>query len=153
MRKLASIQTITSLTPIPGADAIECARILGWDVVVKKGDFQVGDPCVYVEIDSILPDKPEFEFMKPRGMRVRTVRLRGQVSQGIAFPLTILGGATPETDADVTETVGIIKYEPVVPTYLSGEAKGPFPQFIPKTDETRVQILQRLLEMTSWPCR
>ena len=107
MRTIASIQRITSLTPINGADAIECAHVLGWDVVVKKGEFQPGDRVVYVEIDSLLPERPEFEFLrkacfKPAildrdgkellraGFRVRTVKLRGQVSQGICFPLSIL---------------------------------------------------------------
>ncbi len=78
MRKLASIQKIRSLAPIEGADAIETAAVLGWQLVVKKGEFQVGDLCVYCEIDSILPDRPEFEFLKSRGMRIRTIRLRGQ---------------------------------------------------------------------------
>jgi RNA ligase (TIGR02306 family) len=79
MRQLASIQKILKLEPIEGADAIECATVLGWQLVVKKDEFKVGELCVYVEIDSILPDKPEFEFMKPRNMRIRTIKLRGQV--------------------------------------------------------------------------
>ena len=90
MRKLASIQKIIDLEPIEGADAIEKATVLGWQLVVKKGEYQVGDLMVYFEIDSLLPERPEFEFMKARGMRVRTIRLRGQVSQGICFPLSIL---------------------------------------------------------------
>jgi len=74
MRKLASIQKIKSLSSIEGADAIEKATVLGWQLVVKKGEFQVGDLAVYCEIDSLLPDRPEFEFLKPRGMRIRTDR-------------------------------------------------------------------------------
>jgi len=70
MRKLASIQKIKSLEPIDGADAIEKASVLGWQLVVKKGDFKVDDLVVYCEVDSIMPDKPEFEFLRPRGMRV-----------------------------------------------------------------------------------
>src|SRR5512133_1532260 len=89
-RKLASIQKIVSLTPIEGADKIEVATVLGWNVVVKKGDFKVGDACVYIEIDSILPDRPEFEFLRERKFRIKTIRLKGQVSQGICFPLSIL---------------------------------------------------------------
>ena len=65
MRKLASIQTIKALEPIEGADAIEKATVLGWQLVVKKGEFNVGDMAVYCEIDSLMPDKPEFEFLKP----------------------------------------------------------------------------------------
>jgi len=147
MRNLASIQRIKSVEPIEGADAIEKASVLGWQLVVKKGEFKVGDLVVYCEIDSILPDKPEFEFLKPRGMRIRTIRLRGQVSQGICFPLSIL----PEDfelqeGADCTQVLGIIKYEPPLPACLSGKVKGRFPSFIPKTDETRVQVLQKVLD-------
>jgi RNA ligase (TIGR02306 family) len=146
MRKLASIQRIWALDPIEGADAIEKAHVLGWQVVVKKGEFKTGDLVVYCEIDSILPDRPEFEFLKARGMRVRTIRLRGQVSQGICFPLSILpDDFEVELNKDCTEALGIIKYEPVIPACLSGIMKGRFPSFIPKTDEPRVQLLQEIL--------
>ena len=146
MRQLASIQRIKQLDPIPGADAIVRATVLGWHVVVKKGEFAVGDLCVYCEIDSLLPDRPEFEFLRPRNMRIRTARLRGQVSQGICFPLTILPrGAPPTEGSPVTELLGIVKYEPPMPASLSGVAKGLFPSFIPKTDETRVQVLGDVL--------
>lgn len=147
MRQLASIQRIRALEPIEGADAILRASVLGWQLVVKKDEFSIGDLCVYCEIDSLMPERPEFEFLKPRGMRIRTVRLRGQVSQGICFPLSILPTGTKiEEGADVTETLGIVKYEPPIPASLAGVAKGAFPSFIPKTDETRVQVLQELLD-------
>jgi RNA ligase (TIGR02306 family) len=147
MRKLASIQKIKSLDPIEGADAIEKATVLGWQLVVKKSEFKVGDLCIYCEIDSLFPDKPEFEFLRPRKMRVKTIRLRGQISQGICFPLSFLPADFDVVeDADCTEAMGIVKYEPPVPAHLSGIAKGKFPSFIPKTDETRVQVMQRLLD-------
>ncbi len=147
MRKLASIQKILALEPIPEADAIVKATVLGWQLVVKKDEFKVGDLAVYCEIDSLLPDRPEFEFMKPRKMRVRTIRLRGQISQGICFPLSILPPDFVITeDADCTEVLGIEKYEPPIPACLSGIMKGKFPSFIPKTDETRVQVLQKVLD-------
>ncbi|MGR2462785.1 hypothetical protein ACUX4R_28410, partial [Salmonella enterica] len=90
-RQLASIRKIADLHPIPGADAIECATIDGWEVVVKKGEFAVGDDCVYFEIDSMLPmDNPAFKFLESRARmyegkmraRVKTIKLRGQLSQG-----------------------------------------------------------------------
>ena len=147
MRKLASIQKIKALEPLENADAIEKATVLGWQLVVKKGEFKAGDLCVYCEIDSLMPDRPEFEFLRPRNMRIRTIRLRGQVSQGICFPLSVLPEETEITeDADVTGILGITKYEPPVPACLSGIMKGRFPSFIPKTDETRIQVLQRLLD-------
>lgn len=147
MRKLASIQKIAALEPIKDADAIEKATVLGWQLVVKKGEFQVGDLCVYCEIDCVMPDRPEFEFLKARGNRVKTIRLRGQISQGICFPLSILPEGTDiAVDQEVTELLGITKYEPPMPASLSGIAAGPFPSFMPKTDETRIQILQDLLD-------
>jgi RNA ligase (TIGR02306 family) len=147
LRKLASIQKILALDAIAGADAIERATVLGWALVVKKGEFNVGDLVVYCEIDSIMPDQPQFQFLKARGMRIRTIRLRGQISQGICLPLSILPiDFTIEEDADCTEVLGIEKYELAIPAYLSGVVKGRFPSFIPKTDETRVQNLQKLLD-------
>jgi len=147
MRKLASIQKIRTLAPIEGADAIEKAQVLGWQLVVKKGEFNVGDLCVYCEIDCVMPERPEFTFLEPRKMRIRTVKLRGQVSQGICFPLSILPEGTPITEGlDVTALLGVTKYEEPIPAALEGIMKGRFPSFIPKTDETRVQILQELLD-------
>ena len=162
MRTLASIQTVNAVEPIPNADAIVRARVLGWWVVVKKGDFAVGDRVVYCEIDSFLPERPAFEFLRPSsfkpaiveggeeirpaGFRIRTVKLRGQVSQGICFPLSILPPDTPTDEGtDVTNVLGITKYDPPLPAALSGRVKGPFPGFVSKTDETRVQVLEPAL--------
>ena len=147
MRKLSSIQKIKALLPIEGADAIETAQVLGWQLVVKKGEFKVGDLCVYCEIDSIMPEKPEFEFLKPRKMRIKTVKLRGQVSQGICFQLSVLPQGTEiKENLDVTEILGVEKYEAPIPAQLEGKMKGGFPSFIPKTDETRVQNLQDFID-------
>lgn len=147
MRQLASIQRIIDLSPIPDADSIEVASILGWKVVVKKAEFSVGDAVVYVEIDSILPERPEFEFMKPRGMRVRTVRLRGQVSQGICFHPSILAPDMNYTEGrDVTEQLGITKYDPPIPAQLAGTVRGLFPSFLKKTDEERIQTFPDILQ-------
>jgi RNA ligase (TIGR02306 family) len=147
MRHLASIQTIKALEPIEGADAIEKATVLGWQLVVKKGEFQVGDLAIYCEIDSLMPDRPEFEFLKARGNRIKTIRLRGQISQGICFPIDYFEETTDFKEGeDVTDLLGITKYEPAIPACLMGVAKGKFPSFIPKTDETRVQVLQHVLD-------
>ncbi len=93
VRKLATIERISAINPIPEADQIERATIRGWNVVVKKGEHKVGELVVYCEIDSLMPERPEFEFLRPRGFRVRTIKLRGQCSQGIIFPLNILNSA------------------------------------------------------------
>ena len=62
----------------------------GWECVVKKGEFTAGDPIVYVEVDSIVPERPEFEFLRDRKFCVRTIKLRKQVSQGLVLPMSIL---------------------------------------------------------------
>jgi hypothetical protein len=184
MRKLATIQFIKDIVAIPQADAIQKATIQGWEVVVKKDEFKINDACVYCEIDSILPDLPEFEFLRQSKFRVKTIRLRGQISQGIAFPLSILHGKYKvEEDYDVTELLGVKKWEPYQDQVKGQKQKAKFvfpdwfpiflrrflvkkmpkvadlvcrilpnttiartwPGFFPKTDETRVQVLQNVL--------
>lgn len=97
-RKLVSVRSIASVDPIEGADAIEVVTVDGWKVVTKKGDFKQGDPCVYFEIDSFLPDGvPAWQFLVDKspkmfegakGHKLRTIKLRGQVSQGFVMPLS-----------------------------------------------------------------
>jgi RNA ligase (TIGR02306 family) len=147
MRKLASIQTVKYVKPIPDADSIETVGVLGWEVVSKKGEFQPCDTCVFFEIDSLLPDIPEFEFLRKscwndnlKKYRLKTVKLRKQLSQGLALPTSvfpILAGLTP--GADVTDLLGVEKYEPPIPAQIVGDAKS-FSWPISKTDETRVQL-------------
>lgn len=175
MRQLASIQRITDIQPIEGADAIDVASVLGWKVVVKKGEFQVGDLAVYVEIDSVVPDEPEYRFLwkfaeqRPNNFRVKTIKLRGQVSQGILFPMSIVTCKTCENmdqsdsclDAqyghdcllvkfvgqegdDLTEALGITKYEAPLPRGAD-DIDGQFFDGVPKTDEDRVQSRHDLL--------
>ncbi len=151
-RHLATVQTIKSLTPIPNADSIEKAEVLGWQCVVRKGEFKVGDLVVYCEVDSILPITWWSDFLKnkdrpDRPIRIRTVRLRGQISQGICFSPSVLGGdvGVPSEGEDVTERLGIIKFEPPLPAGLSGDVKGFRPSYIPKTDEVRLQTIPEIL--------
>jgi RNA ligase (TIGR02306 family) len=150
MRQLATIQRIAKLEPIPGADAIEKATVLGWEVVVEKGLYREGDLCCYCEIDSQMPEQPEFEFLRSRKFRIKTVRLRGQVSQGICFPVSILNGlglTALGEGCDVSGDLGVKKYEPPeIDAKLAGQIKGSFPDFIPKTDETRIQSDPWLLD-------
>lgn len=154
MRQLVTIKPITELLPIENADAIECAIIDGgWPVVVKKGEFQVGDKGVYFEIDSFLPLTDErYAFLASKtirwegkdGMRIRTIKLRGQISQGLILPLSLypeLIDVTPETN--IAELLGIEKWERPINGQLAGNAKGNFPSFIHKTDQERCQNLVR----------
>lgn len=178
-RKLASIRRISDIQPIEGADMIELAIVDGWKVVVAKNvGHKVGDMVVYCEIDSFLPIKDEFEFLRKssfkkmgdqEGFRLKTIKLRGQVSQGLILPLSVFEGygyrvsenllnENPALEPnrsvispsdmielvignDVTEVLGIVKYEPPIPAELAGKVKGLFPSFIRKTDEERIQNL------------
>jgi RNA ligase (TIGR02306 family) len=145
-RKLVSIQRVEAIEPIAGADNIVKARVLGWDVVVKKNELAAGDLCVFFEIDSVLPDgAPWADFMRPRGFRLKTARLRGVLSQGLALPTSILpDGDVPPIGTDVRERLGVVKYDPPVP--LGGDIAGPFPGRVPKTDEIRLQSALGLLD-------
>ncbi len=159
MRHLATVAKIEELKNIPGADKIEAARVKGWWVVVLKDQFKIDDFVLYFEIDSFLPVKPEYDFLlkgnKPKkmlsegkeaeGIRLRTIKLRGQISQGLILPLPMDLKDLPEGE-DVTERLGIIKYEQSVPSCLSGIAKGAFPSFLPKTDEERIQNMVEVLD-------
>ena len=151
LRKLASIAEITYIKPIEGADAIECAIVNGgWPVVVKKDDYKVGDVAIYLEIDSWIPhelapflskgQEPR-EYNGVKGERLRTVKLRGQISQGLLLPIDLTFFRDPGTN--VTETLGIQKWEPPIPAQLQGMMKGNFPHFIPKTDQERCQNLRK----------
>lgn len=152
MRKLASIRRIDSIDQIEGADAIEVATVGGWKVVVKRGEHQVCDLVVFCEIDSWIPTelapflskgKEPREFNGVKGERLRTIRLRGQLSQGMLLPLSVLPDhAQSQFEGDdVTEVLGIQKWEPPIPVQLAGQMKGNFPSLIPKTDQERCQSL------------
>jgi RNA ligase (TIGR02306 family) len=160
MRKLASIRMIDSIDSIENADAIEVATVGGWKVVVKKGEFKAGDLAIYCEIDSFIPHeiapflskgKEPKEFEGIKGERLRTIRLRGQLSQGLLLPLSLLTPVEKENwvapeefeGSDVTEELGIIKWEPKIPAQLAGQVKGNFPEGVPKTDQERIQNVNR----------
>ena len=164
MRKMATVRKIDDIRPIPDADAIECAVVGGWTVVVKKGEYKPGDLAVYCEIDSWIPTEIAPFLTKPgqevkeyegvKGERLRTVRLRGQLSQGLLLSLKdVWKDWTPENiekhvkeGDDVSESLNIKKYEAPIPAQLAGEVKGMFPGFIPKTDQERIQNLKTELE-------
>ena len=151
MRKLASIRVISDIKPIPDADMIEVATVDNWKVVVGKNQFKIDDKVIYFEIDSFLPIREEFEFLRKssykkisnnlEGFRLRTVKLRGQISQGLIMPIDILPLGNYNVNDDVSEYLGIVKYDPPLPPELEGIAIGNFPSFIQRTDEERIQNL------------
>lgn len=153
MRKLATVRKVIDIAPIPGADAIECVTVDGWKVVAKKGEYEIGGNALYLEVDSWVPQalapflcKDQREFNGVPGARLRTVKLRGQISQGLLL-------AAPEGASagdDLTEMLGIQKFEPPPPSdpHMQVIAKGPFPSFVRKTDQERVQNL--VAELEQW---
>lgn len=183
MRNLASIQKIEDVQPIVGKDRIDLARVLGWTVVVQKGQFKPGDLAVYIEIDSVLPEKPEFEFLRPKKFHIKTMKLRDGdgnrvLSQGILFPLSILKDRPDRyyIGDDVTNEIGVVHYDeygdateektegkgnpirdflfkhkltrPLAYKLFAGtkRVKSGFPEFVAKTDETRIQNIPQILE-------
>lgn len=141
MKNLATIQTIKTIRSHPNADALELADVLGWQVVVKKGEFKTNDLCVYVVIDTVLPEVDQFEFLRNKHFRIKPIRLRGQYSNGICFPLSILPSEfkTIDIGEDVTDILNIKKYEKPIPAQLAGEMYGHLPSYIRMTDEDNLR--------------
>lgn len=153
MRQLVTERVVRELLPIEGADVIELAKVDGWQCVVKKGAFEVGQKALYFEIDSMIPaDDKRFAFLSRGKMveryRIKSMKLRGALSQGLLIPISdltneermrIFDGETP------TEVLRVEKYEPVIP--MGGVQKGTFPTYlVPKTDQERIQNMVSALE-------
>jgi len=161
-RALATIRRVASIEVIPNANNIELAHIDGWQCVVKKGEFTSGDLGVYFEIDSYLPIEPRYEFLRKssyrklpeltdrrcEGFRLRTVKLRGALSQGLLLPLSTF----PELDnaevgSDVTQTLNVALFEPPIDASLEGKVKGLFPGYLHKTHQDRIQNVLEYLTL------
>ena len=157
-RKLASIQEIIKIEPIEGADRIELAYVLGWQCVVNKGQFMPADKAVYFEIDSFLPIKEQFEFMRAssyrktdimgEGFRLKTMKFRGQISQGLLLPVDQFPEIREDAQLgdDVTELLGVRKWEIEERATTGGTTIGTLPYDVPHTDETRIQAEPELLK-------
>ena len=161
-RKLASVRKISEIKPIQGADKICAYYVDGWVVVDTIGKYLLNDIVVMVEIDSWVPhevapflsrDKEPKVYEGVKGERLRTIKLKGQVSQGLLLPVETHGelslvnrqdGAVRGVTAgdDVSDFYGITKWEPVLPLCLAGDARGLFPSEIPKTAAERIQNIQ-----------
>lgn len=174
-RALAHVEKIEWIKHIEGKDRIVLAGVLGWTVIVQKSDYEVGQKCIFCEIDSVFPEKPEFEFLRSKKFRIKTMKMSGVLSQGICLPISMLPDGNYEIGDDVTELMGITQYEPTMdkeesdsnedpkiikkyPQFLmrwswfrklvlpKKQVKG-FPSFISKTDETRIQNAPFYLEL------
>lgn len=174
MRTLASVKVISEILPIEGKDKIGLATVDGWRVIVQKDQFEVGGKCVYCEIDSVLPEKPEFEFLRSKNFRIKTMKMAGVISQGICFPMSVLPAGNYSVNQDVTNIIGVKQYEATMDVEAQKEVKVSkykfirwlmrfnwyrqfvykhdhragkgFPSFIQKTDETRIQNMPFLLQ-------
>lgn len=182
MRKLASIQKVLEIVDVEGTDNLQVALVLGWRVIINRNDgIKVGDNVVYFEIDSLVPEKPEFEFLRKRDFKIKTMKMRGITSQGLVSPMSILPEGEYSEGDDVTDIIGVKQFNsPKAIVVVNGRvvtkrtyrwrwlpykamhwlwencywmyklltvnAGDSFPAFVPKTDETRVQLLQALLD-------
>lgn len=175
-RALVTVREIAEIKPIPGADLIAHYRVDGWWVVDKKGLYSVGDLVLYFEVDSWVPHtlapflskgKEPREYEGVIGERLRTIKLRGVISQGLLLPLSAVKRETQDDLSsefpvlsmlqelmitvghqqarekiqriNFTDLTGVIKWEPPIPAELAGQVEGEFPSYIPKTDQERIQ--------------
>lgn len=165
MRKLASIQRVKEVLPVITASGVEADSLVlvrfdnvGWQCVGgKKDDYRPGDFVVYIEVSTVLPEHPAFEFMRQRKFKVKTVKFVGTtLSQGLVFPVSILKEFLPPGDEfwsvgegdDVSALIGVIRYDAEAQdNKTGGEVLGVFPEhIISKTDELRLQSYPFLLE-------
>ncbi len=160
-RKLASIRRIKEIRNHPNADLLDLAIVDGWQLVTAKSNgFKAGDLVIYFEIDSFLPICEEFEFLRKgcykkmgdkEGFRLRTIKLRGELSQGLIVPLDDFPFSRWKGEGDdVTEELEVLKWEPPIPAQLAGVARGNFPSFIQKTDQERIQNIIDNLDLNSF---
>lgn len=161
MRKLASIQRVKNVVPIyhPADGTLTSLDLIvfediAWQCVAKRDEFAPGDLAVYIEISTVVPEHPVFEFLRSKKFKVKTVRLCGVLSQGLALPVRELQSFVDITVDDmqvgdnVTEVMGVTRYEPPVDVKINGGgAYRPFPEFIPKTDEIRIQSIPHILQL------
>lgn len=155
MRKLVTIRKITNIVPIENCDNIALGIVDGWTVIIKKSEFSIGDSCVFFEIDSFLPLEPRYEFLKKttkfdgkEGYRIKTMKMKGVLSQGLALPLSMFPEVSTNDD-DVTAKLNVIKFD--LEQFYGANTAGPrerkygsFPTFIPKTDQPRIQNMTHM---------
>lgn len=152
-RKLVTLRTIKDVIHHPNADKLDIVTVDGWQCVAKRDEFKVGDLCIYFEIDSVLPEWEEFEFMKDRKYRVRTIKLRGELSQGLALPVSLFDNRIDTAYLDRVEDLDLLfevkLFEPKEASKDSHtwcENQESFPPYVPKTNQERIQNLTNRLD-------
>ena len=157
MRSLVTIQKVRHISPIPDSDFLELAHVMGWYCVVKKGEFKEGELGIYYEVDSFLPVDERYEFLRAssyrdnvdngQGFRIRTMKMRGQLSQGLLLPLNKFPELENcEEGTDVTEKLNVKKWYIPETANAGGTIIGERPNGIPASDEIRIQSALELLE-------
>ena len=145
MKNLATIQMVKNVRHHPNADALDLVQILGWQLVTKRDEFKDGDMAIYIVIDTVLPERLEFEFLRNKHFRIKPIRLRGEESAGIAFPISLLAAFGYDLRGpfheglDMTDVIGVKHYEKPVPAELAGQAHGTIPGFLIVTDEDNLR--------------
>jgi RNA ligase (TIGR02306 family) len=163
-RVLASVVKISNVEKHSNADTLDVCTVDGWKVITKIGEFRIGDFAVYITVDAFVPNniapfltknKAPREYLGIKGEVLKTTKLRGLVSQGLLLSIDYIIENCIDCKqfpfvlgADVSEVLGIVKYDPPLPAQLSGIARGNFPVFIPKTDLHRCQSL--VTEINDW---
>ena len=169
-RKLATVQRVKSLEPIfhPKDASLTTLNLItfediAWQCVTKCGEFDVGDLAIYIEISTVVPEHPVFEFLRSKKFKVKTVRLCGVLSQGLALPINKLFELVPmlleldektlyeellTTGRDVGDIIGVTRYEAPIDVKINGTgAVRTFPDDVcPKTDEIRIQSIPHILD-------
>ncbi len=147
MRSLAHIEKIEWIEPIANKDKIVLAGVLGWQVIIQVSDYKVGDLCVYIEVDSVLPERPEFEFLRSKNFRIKTMKMAGVLSQGICFPISILKEGNYQVGDDVTEQLGITQYTGTMDTESTSTqkpvTKHKYPKFLMKMEWFRQLVYKQ----------
>ncbi len=123
---ITKVEVIKEVNPHPNADRLELAKVRGWHCVVSKGVYKPGDLCVYIPIDSVLPQALEETLfsnakVKLTKGRIKTIRLRGAVSQGLVASIETIGNYLNDSNLkegdELTEALEIKKWEPAPPKF------------------------------------
>jgi RNA ligase (TIGR02306 family) len=158
--KVATIEYIKDIQPHPNADKMDIAIVKGWKVCIKKNEYKIGDLCIYVNTDTELKECSQYEFLRNKNFRIKPIKLRGQLSEGIIFPISLLKEFGHDVivlnenveGTDVSEFIGAKHYEKPIPTNLAGKIIGHLPSFIKKTDEENLEnVIGVLNELKNKP--
>ena len=154
MRQLVTVQKIYDIEPIEGRDRVDKAKVLGWTVIVGKGQFEEGQLVGYAEVDSLFPNNEHWKELEKFKHRIKMFKVNtpnGPVyGQGYCFSLDKLVGVIDCHEfyegQEITDVIGVTKWE-LPEDFNLGDSDGSFPtHLIPQTDETRIQSVKSVLE-------